>query len=152
MGHTIGRPTIPRSCSGHLFRCALSYLSSRAGIRASSILYSPTYRLTWSRNNIWRCLKASTSGGKYRSSYVLKLLKNIGGGRASGLIWVEHLRKGLEEMGFEQCASDPCSVFFRGKLIFLHFVDDCICLSPNPADVDRLIAHRKPPCSQLQCH
>ena len=78
-------------------------------------------------------------GGKHRSSHVLKLLKNIYGGRASGRIWVEHLRKGLEGMGFEQCASDPC-VFFRGNLIFLHFVDDCICLSPNPADVDRFIA------------
>ena len=43
-------------------------------------------------------------------------------------------------MGFEQCASDPC-VFFWGKLIILHFVEDCICLSPDSADVDRFIAN-----------
>ena len=83
--------------------------------------------------------KSFDVGGKHRSSHVLKLLKNIYGGRASGRIWVEHLRKGLEEMGFEKCVSDPC-VFFRDKLIFLHFVDDRICLSPNPADVDGFIA------------
>jgi hypothetical protein len=82
--------------------------------------------------------KGFNVGGKHRSSHVLKLIKNVYGGRASGRIWVEHLRKGLEAMGFEQCKSDPC-VFFRGNLIFLHFVDDCICLSPNPADVDHFI-------------
>jgi hypothetical protein len=83
--------------------------------------------------------KGFNVGGKHRSSHVLKLIKNICGGRASGRIWVEYLRNGLEAMGFEQCKSDPC-VFFRGNLIFLHFVDDCICLSPNPADVDKFIA------------
>jgi hypothetical protein len=77
--------------------------------------------------------KGFNVGGKHRASHELKLLKNICGGRAGGRIWTEHLRKGLAKLGFEQCASDPC-VFFPGNLIFLHFVDDCICLSPNPDD------------------
>jgi hypothetical protein len=47
-------------------------------------------------------------------------------------IWVEHLRNGLEGMGFKQTVADTC-VFFQGNLIFLHFLDDCICLSPNAA-------------------
>jgi hypothetical protein len=41
-------------------------------------------------------------------------------------------------MGFEQCASDPC-VFFRGNMIFLHFIADCTCLSPSSEDVDKFI-------------
>jgi hypothetical protein len=45
--------------------------------------------------------KGFNVGGKHRSSHVLKLLKNIYGGKASSRIWVEHLRKkGLEGMGF----------------------------------------------------
>jgi hypothetical protein len=83
--------------------------------------------------------KGFNVGGKHRSSHVLKLLKNIYGGRASGRIWVEHLRKGLEGMGFVQSISDPC-IFFRGNLIFLHFVDDCICLSPDAKAIDQFIA------------
>jgi hypothetical protein len=78
-------------------------------------------------------------GGKHRSSHVLKLLKNIYGGRASSRIWVEHLRKGLEGMGFTRPVADPC-VFYRDKLIFLHFVDDCICLSPDAADIDKFLS------------
>jgi hypothetical protein len=84
--------------------------------------------------------KGFNVGGKHRSSHVLKLLKNIYGGRASSRIWVEHLRKGLEGMGFKRSVADPC-VYFRGKLIFLHFVDDCICLSPEAADIDKFITY-----------
>jgi hypothetical protein len=54
-------------------------------------------------------------------------------------IWVEHLRKGLEGMGFTRSVADPC-VFYRDKLIFLHFVDDCICLSPDAADIDKFLS------------
>jgi hypothetical protein len=82
--------------------------------------------------------KGYNVGGKHRASHVLKIIKNIYGGRANGRIWVEHLRKGLEEMGFVQSVADPC-LFFPGNLIFLHYVDDCICLSPDAADVDKFI-------------
>jgi hypothetical protein len=86
-------------------------------------------------------------GGHSRVSHVVKLIKNIYGGRASSRIWVERLRKGLEAMGFQQSTADPC-VFFRRNLIFLHFVDDCICLSPNATDVDEFIADlRKAKCN-----
>ena len=32
----------------------------------------------------------------------------------------------------------PC-VFYRGNLIFLHYVDDPLCLSPKSAEVDKFI-------------
>jgi hypothetical protein len=83
--------------------------------------------------------KGFNVGGKSRASHVLKLLKNIYGGKAASRIWVEHLKKGLIDMGFTQSTADPC-VFYRGQLIFLHFVDDCICLSPVAADVDKFLA------------
>jgi hypothetical protein len=83
--------------------------------------------------------KGFNVGGHSRSSHVLKLLKNIYGGKAASRIWVEHLKKGLLEIGFVQSVADPC-VFYHGKLIFLHFVDDCICLSPEAADVDKFLA------------
>jgi hypothetical protein len=75
-----------------------------------------------------------------KKGHVLKLLKNIYGGKAScSCIWVEHLKKGLLEIGFVQSVANPC-VFYRGKLIFLHFMDDCICLSPEADDVDKFLA------------
>ena len=86
--------------------------------------------------------KGFNIGGHPRETHVLKLIKNIYGGKAASRIWVEHLRKGLTKLGFAQSRTDPC-VFYRGQLIFLHFVDDCICLSPVASDVDTFIADLK---------
>jgi hypothetical protein len=84
--------------------------------------------------------KGFNVGGHSHSSHVLNmLLKNIYSGKAASRIWVEHLKKGLLEIGFVQRVANPC-VFYRGKLIFLHFEDDCICLSPEAADVDKFLA------------
>jgi hypothetical protein len=78
-------------------------------------------------------------GGHSRASHVLKLLKNIYGGKAASRIWVEHLKKGLLSMGFVQSVADPC-ILYWGNLIFLHFVDACICLSPIAVDVNKFLA------------
>ena len=47
-------------------------------------------------------------------------------------------KKGLLSIGFVQYCVDPC-VFYRGNLIFLHYVDDALCLSPKSAEVDKFI-------------
>jgi hypothetical protein len=63
-------------------------------------------------------------------THVLKLKKNIYGGRNSGRIWNEYLTKGLLNIGFKQSSVDEC-VFYRGNLIFLNYVDDGILACPD---------------------
>ena len=77
-------------------------------------------------------------GGKSNLSHALLLIKSIYGGKASGRIWKNYLKKGLLSIGFVQSRVEPC-VFYRGTLIFLHYVDDALCLSPKSAKVDKFI-------------
>jgi hypothetical protein len=58
---------------------------------------------------------------------VLKLLKNLYGLKDAGLMWFEHLKKGLLQRGFQQSLVEPC-MFVKGTLILLVYVDDCIAL------------------------
>jgi hypothetical protein len=71
-------------------------------------------------------------------THVLKLKKNIYGGRNSGLIWNEYLTKGLLSIGFIQSKVDEC-VFYRGNIIFLNYVDDGIFACSNNDEIDQAI-------------
>ena len=64
-------------------------------------------------------------GVRSNLSHTLLLIKNIYGGKASRRIWKNHLKKGLLSIGCVQYRVDPC-VFYRGTLIFLHYVDDAL--------------------------
>ena len=77
-------------------------------------------------------------GGKSNLAHALLIIKNIYGGKASGRIWTNHLKKGLLSIGFVKSRVDPC-VFYRGTLISLHYVDDALCLSPKSSEVDKFI-------------
>jgi hypothetical protein len=71
-------------------------------------------------------------------THVLKLLKNLYGQKQAGRVWNEHLVSGLREIGFEQSKVDEC-VFYRGKTIFVVYVDDGIFASPNEEEIDKAI-------------
>ena len=81
-------------------------------------------------------VKSST--GK-RGYHVLKLKKNIYGGRNSGRVWYDYLREGLENIGFEKSQVDDC-VFYRGDVLFFFYVDDGIFVSKDEAQIDEAIA------------
>jgi hypothetical protein len=72
------------------------------------------------------------------NTHVLKLRKNIYGGRNSGLIWNEYLTNGLLSIGFTQSKVDEC-VFYRGTIIFLNYVDDGIFACPEAGLIDEAI-------------
>ena len=72
-------------------------------------------------------------------THVLKLIQNIYGGRNSGRVWNEYLHNGLKNIGFVQSQVDEC-VYYRGKCIFLCYVDDGIFIHPDPKEIDRAIA------------
>ena len=57
-------------------------------------------------------------------------------------MWNQHLVKGLLDIGFKQSKVDEC-VFFRGKVIFICYVDDGIFASPDNKAIDKAISELK---------
>ena len=78
------------------------------------------------------------------NTHVLKLKKNIYGGRNSGRVWNDYLTAGLLEIGFKQSKIDEC-VFYRGNVMFVCYVDDGIFASPDNAAIDEAIADLSDP-------
>lgn len=82
--------------------------------------------------------RGMTFPGASRKTHALKLMKNLYGQKQAGRVWNEHFKDGLTKLGFKQSKVDEC-VFYRGKLIFLCYVDDGIFASPDEAEIDLAI-------------
>eukprot|EP00978_Attheya_sp_CCMP212_P036392 scaffold164691_cov35-Attheya_sp.AAC.2 len=76
--------------------------------------------------------------GKNAKDYALKLRRNLYGSRQASRVWSQYLAKGLIARGFVQSKIDEC-VFYRGKLILMVYVDDCILMSPDNQDINDVI-------------
>jgi hypothetical protein len=61
---------------------------------------------------------------------VLRLIKNMYGQKQAGRVWSQHLKKGLEDIGFTQLKVDEC-VFYKGMAAFAVYVDDGILFGPK---------------------
>jgi Reverse transcriptase (RNA-dependent DNA polymerase) len=68
----------------------------------------------------------------------VKLIQTVYGLRDASLTWHQHISKGLKEFGFKSSETDPC-LFIEGNILFILYVDDAVCLTPNKADADKLI-------------
>lgn len=77
-----------------------------------------------------------------RKDYVLKLRKNLYGQKQAGRVWAQHLKKGLLHIGFQQSKVDEC-LFYRGKTLFVVYVDDGIFFSSNKNEIDEAIEELK---------
>lgn len=80
--------------------------------------------------------------GANKSDYILEVVKNIYGGKDADLQWYRHLIKGLIKLGFTQSKYDPC-VFYRGKSIFLFYVDDAIFATFDESELEVLFKQLK---------
>lgn len=89
--------------------------------------------------NLPHGIKTKTGNG---NTHVLKLLKNIYGGKNSGLVWMNYLKEGLENIGFVQSSVDSC-VFYRGEVIFFYYVDDGIFVGNSKGEIDKAIRDLK---------
>jgi hypothetical protein len=76
--------------------------------------------------------------GQNPKDYTLKLRRNLYGSKQASRVWSQYLAKGLKARGFVQSGIDEC-VFYRGKLILMVYVDDCILMSPDNQDIDDVI-------------
>jgi hypothetical protein len=68
---------------------------------------------------------------------VLKMKKSIYGQVNSPKLFYEHLCEGMEKLGFEATASDPCCFIHKEhQIMVLNYVDDQIWLSPDNALIE----------------
>jgi len=70
----------------------------------------------------------------------VKLIQNVYGLVDASFTWHQHISKGLEDFGFKRSQTDPC-LFIKGNILFILYVDDAVCLTPNKADADKLIVN-----------
>jgi hypothetical protein len=68
----------------------------------------------------------------------LKLIKNIYGTKQAGRVWNKHVNKGLLELGYKPSIMDPC-VYYRGKTVFMIYVDNGIFAGPDRSKIEMLI-------------
>ena len=68
---------------------------------------------------------------------VMKLKRNLYGLKDAGRTWFQHLSDGLHKMGFRPTESDPC-VLTKGTDTIVLYVDDCIIISNNENDAERI--------------
>ena len=71
-------------------------------------------------------------------THVLKVKKNLYGGKNAGKVWYEHLKGALENIGFTQSQADGC-VFYRKNVIFMFYVDDGLFFAKDQRDIDKAI-------------
>ena len=83
-------------------------------------------------------LGCSPSDGASKDEYVLKLVKNLYGLKDAGKTWFEHLKKGLEGLGFKSSEVDPC-IFYKQGCVILVYVDDCLIFTDTKSTADKLI-------------
>ena len=73
------------------------------------------------------------------SEYILKLVRNLYGQKQAGRVWNKFLHKGLLKAGFTQLSINKC-VYYRGRTIFLVYIDDGLFFALAAADsIDKAI-------------
>ena len=73
-----------------------------------------------------------------RKDHVLRIIRNVYGGHASGRQWYLHVTNYLKQVRFKQSAIDPC-VFYYKKCVLLLYVDGVIVGGPMDDDLDDLV-------------
>jgi hypothetical protein len=63
------------------------------------------------------------------------LIKNLYGQKQAVIVWNQHLAKGLQKAGFLASRVHEC-VFYKGKTIFIVYVDDVIFFGPDLKEIE----------------
>ena len=103
----------------------LMTLSRLHNLHTKSVDFVQAYPQAPIKSSIYLFPPAGVKLNPNKGDMVLKLLKNLYGLKDAGLTWFEHLSKGLNAMGFQPTASDPC-IFQNGSNLIVLYVDNCI--------------------------
>ena len=85
--------------------------------------------------------------GITRKTHALKLLHNVYGQKQAGRVWNKYMDFGMREIGFKPSKFDPC-LYYRGSVVFLVYIDDCIVFGPNNQSIEQVVADLHT-CSRL---
>ena len=77
--------------------------------------------------------------GVTRKTHALKLVCNLYGQKQAGRVWNKYMDQGMKEIGFTPSSFNPC-LYYRGKIIFLVYIDDCIIFGPDNSSIDTVVA------------
>ena len=76
--------------------------------------------------------------GMTRKTHALKLIRNVYGQKQAGRVWNKFMDKGMRDIGFTPSKYDPC-LYYRGSVLFLVYIDDCIVFGPNDQALDQVV-------------
>jgi hypothetical protein len=80
--------------------------------------------------------------GRGSGDFVLKIHRNLYGGKSAGRVWNEYLVDKLKKAGFVQSQQDDC-VFYKGRSVYVLYVDDSILTGPDEQELDAIIQEMK---------
>ena len=73
-----------------------------------------------------------------RKTHALKLVRNVYGQKQAGRVWNKYMDQGMKEIGFKPSSFDPC-LYYRGSIVFLVYIDDCIIFGPDGPSIDAVV-------------
>ena len=76
--------------------------------------------------------------GITRKTHALKLLRNVYSQKQAGRVWNKFMDHGMREIGFQPSHFDPC-LYYRGSVVFLVYIDDCIGIGPSGPSIDQVV-------------
>ena len=80
----------------------------------------------------YRCDRVS------RKMHALKSVCNVYGQKQAGRVWNKYMNQGMKEIGFTPSSFDPC-LYYRGSIIFLVYINDCIIFGPDSSSIDTVV-------------
>ena len=78
--------------------------------------------------------------GMSRKTHALKLVHSVYRQKQAGRIWNKYMDQGMKEIGFKPSSFDPC-LYYRGSIVFLVYIDDCIIFGPDRHSIDAVVAN-----------
>ena len=77
--------------------------------------------------------------GVSRKMHALKSVRNVYSQKQAGRVWNKYMDQGMKEIGFMPSSFDPC-LYYRGSIVFLVYIDDCIIFGPDSPSIDAVVA------------
>ena len=89
---------------------------------------------------LYMCLpKGYKCEGMSRKTHALKLVHNVYGQKQAGHVWNKYMDQCMREIGFKPSSFNPC-LYYRGSIIFLVYIDNCIIFGPDGCSIDTIVA------------
>ena len=110
-------------------------LSSLLGLKSRQVDYVQAFPQATLPEGEQVYMRIPTGYKTDRKNTVLKLLKNCYGLKQAAYNWNNHLKAGLEQLGFKASAQEPC-LYMKDDIICLVYVDDTLFFAKDDSIID----------------